>query len=369
MDSLIFLQEDVSKRIAKAKSNFKKSPRDRLSKDYVETKLQSLEQLWAQFLDNHRELLKTCDQTLLRASSYLDKDVYSETEEVYVECRCLIKAALSKYVDEPEQFSECNSGNSKGNKRGSNAKLPKIIIPIFSGKYSEWSAFRDLYLSLVHNTDMESIQKMQYLKGLLTGEAEQLVRHISLADGNYMRCWNMLETRYNNKRYLCNTILKRLFAQPNASAESANFIRELLDTTSECLGALSSLGVDVTNWDIIIVYITALRLDHESRKQWELQSANSTELPTWKAFEEFLTNRFRALEFVDSGSNFNQSKPHHPTKSFHVADDSNKYIKCKFCKEPHRLAHCRNFVSAEEHIRRKVRVQARRMYQKKQLHL
>ncbi|KOB52061.1 Uncharacterized protein OBRU01_25895 [Operophtera brumata] len=193
---------------------------------------------------------------------------------------------------------------------------------------------------------------MQYLKGLLSGEAEQLVRHISLADGNYMRCWNMLETRYNNKRYLCNTILKRLLAQPNASTETANFIRELLDTTSECLGALSSLGVDVTNWDIIIVYITALRLDHESRKQWELQSANSTELPTWKAFEEFLTNRFRALEFVDSGSNVNQSKPHHPRKSFHVADESNRNISCKYCKEPHRLAHCRNFLSVEVQARR-----------------
>ncbi|KOB70697.1 Uncharacterized protein OBRU01_13968 [Operophtera brumata] len=165
-----------------------------------------------------------------------------------------------------------------------------------------------------------------------------------------MRCWNMLETRYNNKRYLCNTILKRLLAQPNASTETANFIRELLDTTSECLGALSSLGVDVTNWDIIIVYITALRLDHESRKQWELQSANSTELPTWKAFEEFLTNRFRALEFVDSGSNVNQSKPHHPRKSFHVADESNRNISCKYCKEPHRLAHCRNFLSVEAQI-------------------
>lgn len=352
MESLIFIQEDVSTRIAKAKSNFKKSPKDRLNKDYVETRLQSLENLWAQFVENHRELLKAGDPKVLKASSYIENDVYSETEEVYVECKCFIKAALSSYVDEVERFSECNSGTNKGHKTESNAKLPKIIIPMFSGKYSEWSAFRDLYLSLVHKTEMESIQKMQYLKGLLSGEAEQLVRHISLAEGNYMRCWNTLETRYNNKRYLCNTILKRLFAQPNASTESANFIRELLDTTSECLGALSSLGVDVSNWDIIIVYITALRLDHESRKQWELQSASSTELPTWEAFEQFLTNRFRALEFVDSGSNHNQSKSHPPTKSFHVAEESNKTITCKFCKEPHRLAHCSNFVSAEVQTRR-----------------
>lgn len=320
--------------------------KERLTKDYIEVRLQSLEGMWYQFVDNHKELLKSNKPAELQSSSYMKTDMYSETEEVYLDCHCIMKAALSKYIKESQNHGECNSGSSKNN---SSAKLPKIIIPKFSGEYNEWRAFRDLFLSLVHNSDMENIQKMQYLKGLLSGEAEQLVRHVNLTGDNYIRCWEMLEARYNNKRFLCNTILKRLFAQPTVHTESASFMRELLDTTSECLGALTSLGVDVSGWDTIMVYITALRLDQESQKQWEVQSANTMDLPTWKTFVEFLTNRFRALEFVDSDSN--RKKPQY-SKSFHISDETSSNVSCKYCKESHKLAHCNKFLSAEVQARR-----------------
>lgn len=54
--------------------------------------------------------------------------------------------------------------------------------------------------------------------------------------------------------------------QRNIVVESANALRELLDTSNECLYALNNLEVNTDNWDIIVIYILSQKLDSESRK-------------------------------------------------------------------------------------------------------
>lgn len=49
---------------------------------------------------------------------------------------------------------------------------PKIEIPVFSGNYSQWPTFLDLYAAAIHNNPTFSkAQKMQHLKGKLKGVA------------------------------------------------------------------------------------------------------------------------------------------------------------------------------------------------------
>lgn len=45
MDKLIHFQRDLLSRISKTQKNFKKSPKERITKDYVESRLETLEQL------------------------------------------------------------------------------------------------------------------------------------------------------------------------------------------------------------------------------------------------------------------------------------------------------------------------------------
>ncbi|XP_047986442.1 uncharacterized protein LOC125226503 [Leguminivora glycinivorella] len=73
-------------------------------------------------------------------------------------------------------------------------------------------------------------------------------------------------------------------------------------------GALRHQWIDVSTWDIIVIYLLTLKLDPESRKQWELNVATnsaSDALPTFDQFKD-LTSRYRALEFVEPKS-FNKS--------------------------------------------------------------
>lgn len=213
MEASINLQLDQSVRITKAFSNYKKSPKERITISYVETRLESLEKLWEQFSRIHMQILMLPEQDLLQDTAYMKDDVYDATNELYMDYKCELKNAFSKLNATPSNSSPILSTTASTSK-SSHVKLPKITIPTFSGKYEEWMGFRDLFISLIHkNQDIDDIQKLHYLKAHLTGEAEQLLRHIPISSESYDQCWAQLESRYNNKQYLANCIFKRFFGQ------------------------------------------------------------------------------------------------------------------------------------------------------------
>lgn len=114
-------------------------------------------------------------------------------------------------------------------------------------------SFEDLFQTLIHkNERLAGVQKLHYLKTNLYGEAEKLLRHITITESNYESAWQFLQERYNNKRILIKTQLKILLSQPIVNVDNAYNIRRLLDTTNECIQALKNLNVDTKGWDIIL---------------------------------------------------------------------------------------------------------------------
>lgn len=57
-----------------------------------------------------------------------------------------------------------------------NIRLPKLNLPSFSGKYDEWFPFFDSFNSIIHsNLSINKVQKLQYLKSCLTGDASNII--------------------------------------------------------------------------------------------------------------------------------------------------------------------------------------------------
>ncbi|XP_060804340.1 uncharacterized protein LOC132902581 [Amyelois transitella] len=285
-------------------------------------------------------------------------------EEFYIEFKSELRDLIEKQLKPAIQDfnpSELSSFNTACSNRG-NVKLPKISIPVFSGRYTEWMTFRDLFISLVHNNSaIDDVQKLHYLKGSITGEAEQLLRHIPITNENYSQCWSMLENRYDNKQYLVNCILNGFFSKKKILMESASAIKDLLDSTLDMLNGIKSLGVDTDSWDILIIYIVSLKLDHESRKQWESLvselSAQSNKLPNLKLFKEFLEKRFHSLEFLDPKiTDFNKNKELYRNQTIpgpsKIVTMFGKEIVCIFCKGDHKLSSCKDFSSLEYNDKR-----------------
>ena len=73
-------------------------------------------------------------------------------------------------------------------------KLPEISIKIFSGDPLEWFTFWDSSSAAVdRDTEMSGIQKMNYLKGYLKGEAARAVSGLPLTDENYQKAVELLK--------------------------------------------------------------------------------------------------------------------------------------------------------------------------------
>ncbi|XP_022832838.1 uncharacterized protein LOC111360825 [Spodoptera litura] len=359
MEGKINILKDLQTVIQKALTNFKKSPKERLSVEYIQTRLELLENDWSSFKNTKTQLYG--QYKIEDIVSQKVADIYDSTEDIYITCKCLMKSTLNKInINEPQmQNNSCNNSTNSSKSSHSFVKLPKITIPTFSGKYSEWTTFHDLFISLVHNNkSLDNVQKLHYLKSHLTGEAEQLIRHTPITDANYSECWSHLEKRYANKKYLTNCILKRLFGQKRLIVESATSLKELLDTTSDCLSALKNLNIDVSTWDVIIIHIVTFKLDNETRKQWELSISNdsnsSNELPTFDQFKTFIEGRFRALECIEPrkvmAHQVNHSSHIHNSKAMLATKSSN--IRCEYCSEPHKLCFCKQFAKQSTDGRR-----------------
>jgi len=67
-----------------------------------------------------------------------------------------------------------------------------------------------------------------------------------------------------------------------------------------CLTFLQYSGVNIENWDPILVYMCSTKLPKLTLSLWEQSVQNKAEIPTWLELDCYLTERHRTLEAVDS---------------------------------------------------------------------
>lgn len=228
-------------------------------------------------------------------------------------------------------------------------RLPQLAIPKFTGNYLDWPAFKDIFKSLItDNTTITDVQKLQYLKANIGGEAAALTENITVTAANFPIAWKALETNYENNKIVVNMYLKQITAYPALSKESATDMKQLMSAISNSVQALTNLGRPTDHWDDFLVFITVEKLDGTSRKEWEDSINKSNDLPEFKTLEEFIRGRIRTLEALGitesspAKSNVQQSRKSVDALTSHHITENTK--KCPMCtKGRHILAFCFNF--------------------------
>ncbi|KAJ8720021.1 hypothetical protein PYW07_012064 [Mythimna separata] len=235
------------------------------------------------------------------------------------------------------------------------ANLPRIELPNFNGSYDDWPMFRDMFTSLVHsNTSLCNVEKLHYLNLSLVGEPKELLKHVN---GNYEQAWTSLAQRYENKHLIVHSLLHKLFTQKKLISPSAVQIRNLIDTTSQCLHNLKNQEIPVESWDQIIIYTILSKLDVETHIAWEVDSykGNSDKLPSWEELKAFLETKYRTLEMVNPTAKREQTNV--KAKSFDSLIPEDKTHKsptksCSMCNAEHHLCHCQEFCKLQPNERK-----------------
>jgi hypothetical protein len=142
-----------------------KTPASEWTLGSTEVRLEMLEAYWTDFLQNHVGLVQISAESTEENSF---SRTYTEIETCYANAR-------SRLYDERRRLTPVianEGGQSNHSSNQSGAKLPRISIPIFSGKREEWESFRDLFLSLIHNdSHLGDAERLFYLKAHVQGEA------------------------------------------------------------------------------------------------------------------------------------------------------------------------------------------------------
>ena len=70
------------------------------------------------------------------------------------------------------------------------SRLPKLDLPRYSGDPLGWLTFWDSFNAAVHsNSHLTGVEKFNYLRAQLDGEAARTISGFALTDANYEQCW------------------------------------------------------------------------------------------------------------------------------------------------------------------------------------
>lgn len=233
--------------------------------------------------------------------------------------------------------------------------LPKVKLDTFEGSYEKWTTFHDMFQQMVHkNTSLSKVEKMQYLKTLVTGEPSKLIQHLQIAEVNYETALKLLQDRYENKRLLLSKLLDKILDIPKISVESAEKIKQLHDTTIECLEAIKNMGVPTSEWGPIISHIIIRKWDGETNRQYEMSVRKPKEIQDFESLMEFLRNRFQSLEAISEANKDKKESFQQGFQKKHWQQKTESGSTCSYCKHPHVITSCQKFKELNIAARNKV---------------
>lgn len=149
-------------------------------------------------------------------------------------------------------------------------KLDTIELANFSGDLTEWEAFRDMFEYLVNKSNkLSDTVKFHQLRTHLKGEALSTISGYQFTGKNYQVAWADLKKRYDNEGAIANEYIRKFLNVPAITHKPTyESLSHIIDTCNQMLRALPPLGVQVSTWDPLVIFIIERKLDNNTRMNW-----------------------------------------------------------------------------------------------------
>ncbi|KYN07165.1 hypothetical protein ALC62_01874, partial [Cyphomyrmex costatus] len=200
-----------------------------------------------------------------------------------------------------------------------------------------WFPFYDSFNSIIHsNASISDVQKLQYLKSTLTGDASGVISALEISAANYQIAWDILKERYDNRRMIVHTHIKAILDLPSLTKEDSTELRRIADGAIRHVQALKALKCPTAHWDDLLVTL----------REWQ-SSLTGTETPTFKQFKNFISQHCLVLETTnkvslaskDTNKNSQTNAKRQSTCAATVKS------KCNYCKGEHPMYYCKEFLA------------------------
>ena len=244
-----------------------------------------------------------------------------------------------------------NSSNNSNNSGPScNSKLPKLQLPTFSGDVLLFNDFLQSFTTSVDNSNISNVQKFNYLKSLLRGEALNLISGLELCDANYFESLNLLKGRYGSQKRQRRAHIRKLLSFDCSNAKDVLTYRAFLDNINKHIRGLNNLGLKSDQYGDFLSEILIDKVPNRIKLEWAQLSDDKMNLDSLLNIIEVESKKLELIKNT-TNSNINRmkdkfNKDKSPTRNY-SNDISNTKFKCCICKtNSHSIYKCETLISA-----------------------
>ena len=252
-------------------------------------------------LSSRMEMIKDRMEFKLRRGSVKvnieleEKMLEIERQKAEIEHRKLQIEAERLNLEKEKLKKKLEVETAKQGMKSNTVKLPKLDFNKFSGELLKWQEFWDSFESAIHsNASLNPVEKMNYLRAKLEGEAEEVISGLTLTNANYEEAIRLLQKRFGQNEIIINAHYTSLMDTP-ASSSSTSALRTRYDSIEKHLRSLQALGEDVNTKMLVSLIMTKLPKDvithltdhKEDGQEWTVQLLRDK-------LHRFITNRENA---------------------------------------------------------------------------
>lgn len=301
----------------------------------------------------------------------VQEQLAEEVETTFLNALGRLRAKIHDLTVEIRVNDPVENNNDPPPRMNGDLRLERISISPFTGDYAQWSEWKAMYDSLVHNVPtLSDTQKFHYLKHSVSGSAEQVLRGWQILGPNYQAAYDSLVNIYENKYRIIIAHLEELTNMPKLQIETHEGLRSLVDTTNRVLRQLASpaIGAPTEHWDYFVVHLLLVRCPPRTLNAWETFH-REMQMPSLAELTNFLNQRAMSLLTIGPSSTNtngaqrsksdtnNNNKPKQSNQKSEKAPTQNggqqKTLQCHHCGQPHPMYRCLAFLQLSVSDRKK----------------
>lgn len=212
-------------------------------------------------------------------------------------------------------FKEANKQDSKESKTKSSGKkvhLPKLNLPKFSGDTLQYISFREMFDAAIHNDNqLDRVEKFQYLKGVLEGEAAAAVAGLPLTSNNYDEALGIIHKRYGQPHKIIHRYMRALWELPKASDTS---VKEFYDKLELYVRGLHALGKEEDSYGDLLIPVILDRLPPKMRTHINRQQGDDA----W-SLRQLLDAIYKEIQADETSEDLTLNSLEPSAATFHVS--------------------------------------------------
>lgn len=233
--------------------------------------------------------------------------------------------------------------NTAGAESNLNVKLPKLELPHFDGKLTDYTYFMESFIAAVDSKSLSNVGKFQYLKSCLRGPALKCIDGLHLSNSNYSVALTILKEKFGQTHRIISAHMECLNTLSCRGSKLSD-LQYFYNALEYNVRSLEALGERADNFGSMLAPLLMSKLPAAIRmniiRELGDKQYNLTEIREQIRSEIFVMENSSKGDTMSGGDIWGDQS----FSSFHTNSQGRK---CVFCQGNHFSSDCNKYNTTE----------------------